>query len=81
MTEVGRQPWTVFGLMTTAESVSPNVSTGSLLLSIIMYVLIFTVLAIVMVYLMIREIKKGPTAHQDNSNSNLTVDPFHKVGA
>ncbi|MEH7097219.1 cytochrome ubiquinol oxidase subunit I [Neobacillus vireti] len=79
MTEVGRQPWTVFGLMTTADSVSPNVSAGSVLLSIIMYVLIFTVLAIVMIYLMIREIKKGPFAHEDNLNA--TIDPFSKVGA
>ncbi|MCQ6279431.1 cytochrome ubiquinol oxidase subunit I [Bacillus sp. EB600] len=80
MTEVGRQPWTVFGLMTTANSVSPNVSAGSILLSIILYVLIFTVLAIVMVYLMIREIKRGPIAHQA-IDSNKTIDPFNKVGA
>ncbi|MFP9220075.1 cytochrome ubiquinol oxidase subunit I, partial [Enterococcus faecalis] len=35
MTEIGRQPWTVMGLMTTAQSVSPNVTAGSLLFSII----------------------------------------------
>jgi cytochrome d ubiquinol oxidase subunit I len=80
MTEIGRQPWTVFGLMTTADSISPNVSAGTVLLSIIMYVLIFTILAIVMVYLMIREIKKGPEAHQQNNN-DLVLDPFNKAGA
>lgn len=80
MTEVGRQPWTVFGLMTTANSVSPKVSAGSILVSIILYVLIFTVLAIVMVYLMVREIKRGPVAHQ-GIDSNNTIDPFNKVGA
>jgi cytochrome d ubiquinol oxidase subunit I len=80
MTEVGRQPWTVFGLMTTADSVSPNVPAGTVLFSIIMYVLIFTILAIVMVYLMIREIKKGPGLHQ-GIDANMTIDPFHKAGA
>ncbi|WP_312470668.1 cytochrome ubiquinol oxidase subunit I [Neobacillus sp.] len=80
MTEVGRQPWSVFGLMTTANAVSPNVSGGSVLFSIILYVLIFTVLAIVMVYLMIREIKKGP-ADQLGITPNKTIDPFDKVGA
>ncbi len=80
MTEVGRQPWTVFGLMTTADSISPNVSAGTVLLSIIMYVLIFTVLAIVMVYLMIREIKKGPYAHQE-MDEHIEMDPFSKAGA
>lgn len=81
MTEVGRQPWTVTGLMTTADSISPNVSAGSILLSIILYALIFTVLAIVMVYLMIREIKKGPEANQKQGNANVNIDPFSKVGA
>ncbi len=80
MTEIGRQPWTVFGLMTTADSVSPNVSAGTVLFSIIMYVLVFTVLATVMVYLMVREIKKGPGAHQ-GIESTITTDPFNKVGA
>lgn len=80
MTEVGRQPWTVFGLMTTANSVSPNVSAGTVLFSIIMYVLIFTILATAMVYLMVREIKKGPGVHQD-ADTHITTDPFNKVGA
>lgn len=60
MTEVGRQPWTVFGLMTTADSISPNVSAGMILFSTITYIVIFTILLIVMIYLIIREIKKGP---------------------
>jgi cytochrome d ubiquinol oxidase subunit I len=80
MTEIGRQPWTVFGLMTTADSISPNVSAGTVLFSVIMYVLIFTVLAIVMVYLMIREIKKGPEAYHQNKN-DIVIDPFSKAGA
>lgn len=80
MTEVGRQPWTVFGLMTTADSVSPNVSAGNILFSIILYILVFTILSGVLVYLMIREIKKGPGAHQ-GIDSTLSTDPFNKVGA
>jgi cytochrome d ubiquinol oxidase subunit I len=80
MTEVGRQPWTVFGLMTTADSVSPNVSAGSILFSIIMYMVIFTILAIVMVYLMVREIKRGPVEHKDVISTEIT-DPFTKAGA
>ncbi|MBC1406219.1 cytochrome ubiquinol oxidase subunit I, partial [Listeria welshimeri] len=34
MTEIGRQPWVVFGYQQTADAVSPNVSAGSLLFSI-----------------------------------------------
>jgi cytochrome bd ubiquinol oxidase subunit I len=79
MTEIGRQPWTVFGLMTTADSVSPNVSSGTVLFSIIMYILLFSILASVMVYLLIKEIKKGPGIHHDH-DINISPDPFNKVG-
>ncbi|MGV2787502.1 cytochrome ubiquinol oxidase subunit I, partial [Clostridium perfringens] len=51
MTEIGRQPWTVFGLITTENSVSPNVSAGSILFSLIMFTAIYAVLAAVMAYL------------------------------
>ncbi|MGV7116920.1 cytochrome ubiquinol oxidase subunit I [Paenibacillus kyungheensis] len=74
MTEVGRQPWTVFGLMTTADSVSPSVSAGSVLFSTITFTLVYTVLGAITVILFVREIKKGPSdehSHDDHSN-----DPF-----
>lgn len=80
MTEVGRQPWTVFGLMTTADSISPNVPAGALLFSIIMYLLIFTLLAGVMVYLIVREVKKGPEI-PNAAPLDGSTDPFKKVGA
>jgi cytochrome bd ubiquinol oxidase subunit I len=80
MTEIGRQPWSVFGLMTTADAVSPNVSAGMILFSMIMYLLIFTILACVMIYLMVREIKKGPEVHH-KAAAKVVTDPFTKVGA
>lgn len=81
MTEIGRQPWSVFGLMTTADAVSPNVPAGMILFSTIMYLLVFTILLLVMVYLMIREIKKGPDVLHGVDDKLLTdSDPF-KVGA
>lgn len=58
MTEIGRQPWTVMGLMTTAQSVSPNVTAGSLLFSIIAFGVMYMILGALLVFLFIREIKK-----------------------
>ncbi|WP_046176474.1 cytochrome ubiquinol oxidase subunit I [Domibacillus indicus] len=75
MTEIGRQPWTVFGLMTTSASVSPNVSAESLLLSLIAFSGAYLILAIVLVYLFIREIKKG-VEHHETVPATQTVDPF-----
>lgn len=75
MTEIGRQPWTVFGLMTTSASISPNVSTQSLLLSLIAFCVAYTILAVVLVYLFVREIKKG-VEHHDAVPAKQTIDPF-----
>ncbi len=38
-TEAGRQPWTVYGLMRTADSVTPSLTTGDVTLSLGLYVL------------------------------------------
>lgn len=76
MTEIGRQPWTVFGYLTTADSVSPGVTAGEVLFSLTAFSVIYTILAIVMVYLFIRVIKKGPNeAMEEEVRSD---DPFEQ---
>lgn len=60
MTEIGRQPWTVFGYYTTAQSVSPNVTAGQLWFSIITFCGSYLILGIIMVYMVIKVAKKGP---------------------
>ncbi|MEJ2550902.1 MAG: cytochrome ubiquinol oxidase subunit I [Anaerolineales bacterium] len=51
-TEVGRQPWIVFGLLRTENSVSPTLSAGTLLFSLISFGLIYSILIAVDVYLL-----------------------------
>jgi cytochrome d ubiquinol oxidase subunit I len=58
-TEMGRQPWAVFGLMTTSNAVSPGVSVGEALTSIIVLTLVYAVLAVVEVGLLLRYIRAG----------------------
>ena len=58
-TELGRQPWAVFGLMTTASAVSPGVSTGEVLTSLIVLTLLYGVLALIEVRLMLTYIRQG----------------------
>lgn len=74
ITELGRYPWTVYGLFTIMDSVSPNVSTTSLLISNIVYFLLFTGLAAVMVTLVVKEVRKGPELEEVAVES--PVDPF-----
>ncbi|WP_050615125.1 cytochrome ubiquinol oxidase subunit I [Bacillus testis] len=75
MTEIGRQPWTVFGLFTTAQSVSPNVTAGNLLFSIIAFCGSYLILGIIMVYMTIRVAKKGP---YDGPDKKADVDLLDK---
>lgn len=75
MTEIGRQPWTVFGLYTTAQSVSPNVTAGELLTSIIVFLGAYTVLAVVLITLIVKQIKKGP---YHTTDTKPDVDLFDK---
>ncbi|MGA8944263.1 MAG: cytochrome ubiquinol oxidase subunit I [Thermoactinomyces sp.] len=75
MTEIGRQPWTVQGLMTTADAVSPSVSGGEVLFSLLAYLAIYTVLMIVMIYLFVRVIKNGP---REVAQDDSVKDPFDR---
>ena len=58
-TEVGRQPWAVFGLMTTDKAVSPGVSTFEVLTSLILFTLVYGALAVVEVRLMLTYVRRG----------------------
>jgi cytochrome d ubiquinol oxidase subunit I len=59
-TEMGRQPWVVYGLMTTRNAVSPGVSATEVWISLIGFTLVYLVLAIVEVGLLVRFVKRGP---------------------
>jgi cytochrome d ubiquinol oxidase subunit I len=58
-TEAGRQPWAVFGVLTTARSVSPGVSTFEVATSLIVLTLLYGVLALIEVRLMLTYIARG----------------------
>ena len=58
-TESARQPWVVFGLFKTADGVSPGISAGSVLFTMISFTLLYGVLAVIEFGLMLRTIKVG----------------------
>jgi cytochrome d ubiquinol oxidase subunit I len=59
-TEMGRQPWIVFGLMKTADGVSPGVSASDVLISLIVFTLLYGALAVVEFKLLMKTVKAGP---------------------
>lgn len=79
-TEIARQPWTVFGLIRTEESVSPNVSTSSVLFSLIAYTLIYSILMIIMISLMIKYAKRTPEEiEKDEPESEIPNSVLNKI--
>jgi cytochrome d ubiquinol oxidase subunit I len=59
-TEVGRQPWVIYGLMRTADGASFNVSAGNALFTLIGFMGVYTVLGILFLFLVYRELEHGP---------------------
>ncbi len=60
-TEVGRQPWTVYGLLRTAQSVSPSLTGLDVILSLMGYMLVYLIIFPVGIFLMMRVVRNGPS--------------------
>ncbi len=58
--EVGRQPWIVFGLLRTKDALSPSVSAGEILTSLILIVSMYLGLLALFIYLLNKRIQAGP---------------------
>ena len=59
-TEVGRQPWVVYGVIRTKDGLSHTVTADQVGLSLIIFVLVYTVVFGAGIYYMLRLIKLGP---------------------
>jgi cytochrome d ubiquinol oxidase subunit I len=60
LTEMGRQPWVVYGLMKTENAFSPSVTPGMVLFSLLSFFVIYGLLMAVDVYLLLKVVKAGP---------------------
>jgi cytochrome d ubiquinol oxidase subunit I len=82
-TEVGRQPWTVYGLMRTADSVSPSLTGADVLLSLLLYVAVYLVIYPVGLSLMLRLVWRGPVASDETGpvGGGRTKSPIEALAA
>ncbi|MEU4346788.1 cytochrome ubiquinol oxidase subunit I [Streptomyces sp. NPDC023838] len=74
-TEMGRQPWVVYGVLRTRDAVSPGVSQGEVLTSMIVFTLLYAVLAVIEVRLLVKYVKAGPPELTDSD-----LNPPTKIG-
>jgi cytochrome bd ubiquinol oxidase subunit I len=74
--EIGRQPWLIYGLMRTAHGASPRVGAGNAWFTLIGFMGLYTVLAILWCFLIGREIHLGPepAARQQAVPAPATAD-------
>ena len=76
-TEMGRQPWIVFSLMKTADGVSPGITGLDVLISLIVFTLIYGVLAVVEFGILRKAVAAGPdvlvATDADVTDDHLTV--------
>ncbi len=64
-TEVGRQPWIIYGIMKTAQASSPTVVSGEVVFTLIGFAGMYFMLGVLFLYLTLREIAIGPSLHGD----------------
>ncbi len=65
--ELGRQPWLIYGVMRTAHGASPRVVAGNVWFTLIGFMGMYTVLAILWLFLVHREIEHGPEPEQKHA--------------
>ncbi|RRJ67250.1 cytochrome ubiquinol oxidase subunit I [Paenibacillus oralis] len=78
MTEIGRQPWTVFGLLRTEDSISASIRTHHVLFSLVSFTVLYLILLGILAFLFVREARKSP---YDHHNPDVTIDdPYQYQG-
>jgi cytochrome d ubiquinol oxidase subunit I len=80
-TEVGRQPWTVYGLLRTADSVSPSLTGPNVALSLAFYIVVYLIMFPTGIAFMAGLVRRGPQPYvaSDRVESGLPSGPFENV--
>jgi cytochrome d ubiquinol oxidase subunit I len=58
--ELGRQPWLAYGLLRTSEGVSPQLSSGNVLFTLIGFAGMYLIIGLLYILLIVREVDHGP---------------------
>jgi cytochrome d ubiquinol oxidase subunit I len=72
--EVGRQPWTVFGVLPTWMSASTH-SVGYMVFSLVGFIVLYSIFIVIEAFLMVRAIRQGPDDHGDDGPHQASTPP------
>jgi cytochrome bd ubiquinol oxidase subunit I len=59
-TEVGRQPWIIYGVLKTSQAASINVSAQEVLISLILFSFLYFIITAFYIFLIVSQVKRGP---------------------
>jgi cytochrome d ubiquinol oxidase subunit I len=77
--EFGRQPWIVFNLLTTSAAVSPSLTPPQVVFSLVTFVVMYATLLAVFLYLLNRDIQRGPAPLEEPKPVAELPDTFREV--
>jgi cytochrome d ubiquinol oxidase subunit I len=81
VTEVGRQPWVVYGLMRTRDAVSPSLTGSDVLMSVLLYVIVYIVVFGAGIYYMARLARAGPPERVELREPTFQERPARPLSA
>jgi cytochrome d ubiquinol oxidase subunit I len=80
-TEVGRQPFVVYGLLRTADAVTPTISGGDVLASLLLYIAVYLVIFGTGLYYLVRLVQRGLPAMLETREPRLVERPARPISA
>ena len=80
-TEVGRQPWVVYGFLRTADAVTPNLTGRDVTISLALYALVYTVVFGAGVYFLVKLVRAGPTVLRTAPEPGINQRPARPLSA
>ena len=77
--EMGRQPWIVYKVLRTSQGVSPSIIPGYVIGSIIMFVVIYSLLFVLFIFLLNRKIQQGPEKVALGKDDQIYRDTYQQT--
>jgi cytochrome d ubiquinol oxidase subunit I len=77
--EIGRQPWVVWNQLRTADAVSPVLTGTQVLLSLVMFALLYALLFSLFLFLLNGKIQEGPAELEPADRPDSLPDTFREV--
>ncbi len=77
--EIGRQPWIVYGVMKTAEGVSPTLTTAEVVASLSIFIFLYIALFALFIFLLNAKIQHGPDELEEDKPVSALPDTFREV--